>query len=592
MSEREVSPLQRAWHLRLMGRWMGSNSQSEEALQLFRKALALLEPMDADLQKAHTNFELGRHLEMLNRQSEASQAFLDAYTYYSKASSDSGLAEVNERMAILWWRQGELDKALERALESRKFKLGVGDSLGLARSSMILGNLLAQQGDDRAEVYFTESLRIWEKMGHLENLAIAQNNLANFYSSNGKLAEAEALYLESIELRKLRKDDLGLAESYNNVGDFYYLQDKYDRAARFFELSIEKSAAANAISTQAIAQENLSYALYELGRYRQAADHSYQADSLKDHIRKDTYGKQVAKLQEKFEASERERTINGLKNENDRKAFELTEQRWQRNQWIIGAGFLFLLLAFATISIVQHRKKNLQLKTVTASKEQLFAIIAHNLQGPLTSLDGISGVINHYIEKEEWAKLNRIVREIDKTAQQLNALVHNLLSWARTENGTIPHQPAKLQLHGALSQVLEIVAIQANMKDLTVELDVESSISVRADLSFLKTVSTNLLHNAIKFTPKNGRIDIRAKVEGEKVIVSICDNGIGIAADRLDSIFEPMAEKSTQGTQGESGTGLGLHVSRQLIELEGGSLTVESTPGNGSCFLFTLTHIP
>jgi len=509
--------------------------------------------------------------------------------YFIKVNSDSGRAAVTELMAIVHWRQQRPEAALDGLLKSLDYKKQHADSMGMARTYNRLGNVYAQM--DRMEAaadYYRLSIDIWNHIQNPKNLAIAKNNLANVYLALGRTSQAEELYLESLEIKERMGDRLGLAGAYINLGSFYYQQEKYAVALKYFDRSVALNIDLGATEKHALALENLAYTFSALGKSEEAFLALYEVDSIKDLLYQKKYSRDVAELQEKFDSAEKDRQIKDLEKDNALKVLELLEARTRRTMWLAGSAMLLLLVVVMVNSVFQHRKKNKQLREITQTKDRLFSIIAHNLKGPLSALEGVAGVVSHYIKKGEHEKLDRTVAEIDKTAFQLNTLVGNLLNWARTETQTIPHQPQVLDLEGVLTQSLDLVATQARMKQLHTQLDLDEELEVYADLNFMKTIMANLLHNAVKFTPNGGSITVEATKKGGMASIAVCDTGVGISSDRIATIFEAQTEKSTIGTANEHGTGLGLYVSREFVQREGGTIELISTVGQGSKFLFTI----
>lgn len=588
----KFSAAQSATYYGLLGDLAVANGEFEDAMIHFHASLKQWGMANDSLEMVEVQLSMARVHQEQGELEEAMNLLSASMEYFTSIQSDSGRAAVTELMAIVHWRQHRPEAAMDGLLRSLEYKKQHADSLGMARTYSRLGNVYAQM--DRLEAaadYYRLSIAIWSRAQHPKNLAIAKNNLANVFLALGRTSEAEALYLESALIKEQMKDQAGLADSYINLGNFYYEQGEYTIAQRYFEQSVDLNTELGATEKQVIALKNLAYTLSALGNGDGAFLALYAADSLKTKLFQKKYSQDVAELQEKFESAEKDRQINDLQKENTLKALELSEERSRRILWLVGSALMFALVVVMVYSVFQHRKKNQQLREITQTKDRLFSIIAHNLKGPLSALEGVSGVISHYLKKGEMEKLARTVAEIDKKVYQLNALVGNLLHWARSETQSIPHRPQDLDLNGVLAQSLEMVDELAKMKHVSTELIIGKEYEVRADLNFLKTIMANLLHNAIKFTPDGGTVVVEVDEKDGMVRIAVCDTGIGISTDRLASIFDAHAEKSTIGTAGEHGTGLGLFVCKEFVQREGGEIHVSSTVGQGSRFTFTLPQL-
>jgi signal transduction histidine kinase len=160
--------------------------------------------------------------------------------------------------------------------------------------------------------------------------------------------------------------------------------------------------------------------------------------------------------------------------------------------------------------------------------------------------------------------------------------------WARTQQGKIPFKPQILNFKDIFKDTLEILAPNANAKNITINYSATDEINVFADIDMIKTVLRNLVSNAIKFTNSGGSINIDAKQNSENVIISVYDNGIGVPPENLTKLFDISEVITTTGTAKETGTGLGLLLCKEFVEKHGGKIWVESEVGKGSDFKFNL----
>jgi signal transduction histidine kinase len=160
--------------------------------------------------------------------------------------------------------------------------------------------------------------------------------------------------------------------------------------------------------------------------------------------------------------------------------------------------------------------------------------------------------------------------------------------WARTQQGKIPFKPQILSFRNICMDILEILKPNADAKNITINYNSADEINIFADIDMLKTVLRNLVLNAIKFTNKNGAININATQTHSNATISVSDNGIGIAPDNLTKLFDIAQVLTTKGTAEETGTGLGLLLCKEFVEKHGGKIWVESEVGKGSDFKFTM----
>lgn len=226
-------------------------------------------------------------------------------------------------------------------------------------------------------------------------------------------------------------------------------------------------------------------------------------------------------------------------------------------------------------------------KEIDRMRSSFVNAVSHDLRTPLTSILGYA----EFLEDEIGGPLSEpqqdYVRQITKGAMRLEHLVDDLLDFARLEAGTFVLQPEAADLGAKVQECLESLRPQALEAGLRLQADLsEAPLSVRMDSRRIERVIINLLQNAIKFTPAGGRVAIRAWQEGDRVRCEVTDTGIGIPPEDAPRLFQAFSQLAP-GTK-KGGTGLGLSISKAIVEAHGGAIGVQSEPGKGSTFWFTL----
>lgn len=237
------------------------------------------------------------------------------------------------------------------------------------------------------------------------------------------------------------------------------------------------------------------------------------------------------------------------------------------------------------ISEEKVKASNQELEKQVATKNKFFSIISHDLKNPVSILVGFTELLlsNHknYSEEEKLKMYQTIHNSSEKTYK----LLDNLLSWARTQTNNIPIKPVKFDMKAVLDENISISNHKLKEIEIIKEYD---SMMVYADIDMVHTIIRNLISNAVKYTPRGGRIIIQGKQEETFVKVSVIDNGVGIPAQKLPVLFQIDKAFSTKGTEKESGTGLGLILCTEFVAKNNGDIAVESEEGKGSKFTVTL----
>jgi PAS domain S-box-containing protein len=239
----------------------------------------------------------------------------------------------------------------------------------------------------------------------------------------------------------------------------------------------------------------------------------------------------------------------------------------------------------AELKIQQQNKELIKLND---DKDLLMSILGHDLKSPFNSILGLSELLIENFHKYDNVKIENLINYINKSAHNAYNLLEDLLLWTHSQSGKIPFEPQKLNFIDICQEVLEIHKPNAIAKEITVNHSATEGITVFADINMLKTILRNLVSNAIKFTRPGGKINIFAQKNNKIVTISVSDNGIGIAPERINKLFSISKTITTKGTEDESGTGLGLLLCKEFVEKHGGKIWVESELEKGSTFKFSI----
>jgi signal transduction histidine kinase len=232
-----------------------------------------------------------------------------------------------------------------------------------------------------------------------------------------------------------------------------------------------------------------------------------------------------------------------------------------------------------------------ELVSLNATKDLFLSIIAHDLKNPFNSIIGFSDLIIEMGKDIDQVKSDQYMKIIADSALQAYNLMENLLLWARSQTGKIEFKPVNIDLSEVVSENISLIDGQAKAKNIIIESSVHKSCCVNGDKNMINTILRNLLSNAIKFTPHNGRIIISCSERNSVNEISIADTGVGLTKEKIEKLFLIEHAGSTEGTDKEKGTGLGLILCKDFVEKHGGKIWIESEAGKGSKFIFTLLKV-
>jgi PAS domain S-box-containing protein len=238
--------------------------------------------------------------------------------------------------------------------------------------------------------------------------------------------------------------------------------------------------------------------------------------------------------------------------------------------------------------ITEMKKIQLELRELNTSKDKFFTIIAHDLRSPFNSLLGLTEYAASENNEMTAEEMKAFSMNISKSAKTIYNLLENLLQWSRIHTGKIDYYPDYFDLNEIVNKMVSIYNNNLESKNISLKVDCTPDVKVYADSNMVETILRNLISNAIKFTNKGGEIKITSESVDKFIKLSVSDNGIGIDENILPKLFKIDENISSKGTYNETGSGLGLILCKEFIEMNKGKLTVTSKRGAGSTFSFTL----
>ncbi|HEY9186387.1 MAG TPA: two-component regulator propeller domain-containing protein [Ignavibacteria bacterium] len=233
-------------------------------------------------------------------------------------------------------------------------------------------------------------------------------------------------------------------------------------------------------------------------------------------------------------------------------------------------------------------RTNALLSESNSTKDKLFSIIAHDLRGSIGNFMSMLRLLVEEPEVVDEKELREILKNLEASAESTYNLLENLLNWAKTQRNAIELNPKILDLNLIVNDVISLSNYAAKSKGINITSKIEPQFFAFFDQNTITTVLRNLISNAIKFTKPGGNIWVEAESDNNFVVISINDDGVGIPKEKFDTLFIVSDKKTTLGTSGEKGTGLGLMLCKEFVELNKGKIWVESEVGKGTSFKFTL----
>jgi PAS domain S-box-containing protein len=266
------------------------------------------------------------------------------------------------------------------------------------------------------------------------------------------------------------------------------------------------------------------------------------------------------------------------------------EYRWIRD---IGRPFYDLQDRFtgyigSCYDVTDERDYERKLEDINSSKDRFFSIMAHDLVGPITAIESLSGMLERDFKKIGEEELDEILHALGQATTNVRSFLDEILNWAHSQLQGSSCEPVDASLLEICEDAVAPLRENIRVKDIHFSYAIDPGIVVRVDVNMAKTIVRNLVANAIKFCHLHKSIELRCRAEGEYAALSVSDQGIGIPPEDIGQLFDLKRARRGEGTSGERGTGLGLVICKDFAERNGGRIHAESRLGEGSVFTLEL----
>ena len=517
-------------------------------------------------------------------------------------------------MANAYQRFGQLDKAIECYNRCCDLMDEIGGDMAAVNKRYVMNNIaeihLAMGELETAEEMYQKCI---DMLGTVEVSDTASNlDLATYYQNIAEVRiaqnkpEAVGFAEQSLELSKRYEDTphkiinrlVALSKAYKLVGRTDEAEELMDEALRiaqdngetFLETSIylQKGEYDKAIAMadenhyDELLQEALEGAyLVERDRNPRLALEYYERSMvMKDSIFNENQQQLIRDYQVRYATAEKEH------------ALALEQEKTKRNRLYIMVLTIIALLLFV-IALIWYRlamvrkKRNKELAHLNETKSHLLSIVSHDVKTPVGAmcqvLRGITDGYETIMDTDKKAQLMML----RSSSEALKDRMENIIQWVKQELANSVVTPKQFNVNELVEECIKTQSTAIGVKSLIVSNEVPTGLTAYDDASVVSLVIQNLLGNAVKYSYPAGEITIKSETKGDRIWIAVADNGMGISEKKLEKIFNFMTS-SAQGTSGETGTGIGLFVSKQFVNKIGGEITIESGKDSGTTVKFSI----
>ncbi len=571
--------------------------------------------------------------------------YYESISFYKKSlaireqiADSEGIASCYNNIGNAWLNLGNYSESLTNLLKGLSIREKLGKSQPIVNSLNNLAGVYNTIGNPRKGLHYSfKAIKISEKDNNILGCLWSYNTAALSYAGLKKYQKALYFYYKGLQLAiknefkgEARVYEIGIAEVYVFIKDYNRAIEHYQKSLKMGENSFNPEEDATIyiglgsiyVKSGAI-KKGLEYLLkgYQLAEsihfkppmlqvtneianayalmndYKTAFHYKQLNAAYADSLLNDETNKKIAEAQFNFELAKKQNDIELLEKDKSIQQKESDKQKYISMGLLMFLILSFIILLGVVVNIRKERKstalirkqkdeiekQRVTLESLNQLKDKTFSILSHDLRSPVGSLTQILIMLeDQSITQEEFLTLKK---HLDQQLVALNRFLDNLLHWSKSHmEGNVSSIKVPLKLSDLVQHNFQLMHENAKQKQIEMINELNDDVMLTADKDQIDLVLRNLIANAIKFTGKNGTIKVSSREENNKLIIAVNDNGIGMSEERSSNLFGDFANRSLDGTIGEKGTGLGLLLCKEFVELHHGTIWVESELKKGSTF--------
>ncbi|WP_318348775.1 tetratricopeptide repeat-containing sensor histidine kinase [Aquipluma nitroreducens] len=532
------------------------SSNYEDAVAIYYQALEQAEQLHDSILLAKVTLNLGMVYDELEDYDEAINFFHKALTISQSIKDSSVIAKTYQNIAISYQNKKDLAKALEYNEKANELAILKKDT------TMIIDVI---------------------------------NNFGTIAYDQKNLVKSLDYYSKALNLYQKIKDRKGIAMAYNNIGLVYLDKNEYEKSIDYFNKSLALATELKMHGFIGDIYSNLTIYYQQKKDFKKAFYCYDRFNAIYDSLAGEKKNKMIYQIQAKYKLGRNTRELEELKVKNRSQLNAIDSAKSSQFYWV-AITVLVMVLMCATVYLLYKEKelanelknKTKELYELNVSKDKFFSIIAHDLKNPFNVLVSYTGILKTDLELFSKEELEQIISDLNEASENGYNLLQNLLIWTRSQTNRIHILKTNFVLADIFNDVKGLAELNLTNKEQTLSVEIDQNLGVYADKDMISVVLRNLVFNAIKFSVKGSVIYLNASLVGSNVRIDVVDSGIGISEESIKKLFTLDKNTMTHGTEGETGTGLGLVLCKEFVEKNDGTIWVESKLGKGSVFSFTI----
>ena len=560
---------------------------------------------EADLlAKASNNLHQSNYILILKGQNEYfSSNYEDAVDIYYRAldqvelSKDSTLlGKINLYLGMVYDELEDYDEAISFFQKAMKISLAIKDTSTVAKTYQNIAIGYQNKKDLAKALEYNEKANQLAVLKKDTTMIIdVTNNYGTIAYDQKDLVKSLDNYRKALNLYQTINDQKGIAMAYNNIGLVYLDKNEHEKSIGYFKKALTLATQLKMHDFVGDIYSNMTIYYKQLKDYKNAFYCYDRFNAIYDSLAGEKKNKMIYQIQAKYKLGKNIRELEALRLKNQSQ-LDTIDSAKSIQVYLVAITILVVVLMIATFYLLfkeknlanQLKAKTTELNDLNQSKDKFFSIIAHDLRNPFNVLVSYTGILKTDLELFTPEQLKQIISDLNEASENGYNLLQNLLLWTRSQTNRIHVLKSNFVLSNILNDVKALAELNLINKEQTLSMDIDPNLVVYADKDMIAVIIRNLVFNAIKFSTKGSKVSIKAYRDGLTVRVDVIDSGIGISEENINGLFAIDKTTAKQGTEGETGSGLGLILCKEFIEKNDGRIWVESQLGKGSVFSFSL----
>lgn len=532
--------------------------------------------------------------------------YLKALTIFKNLGETNNQAIALNNIGIINLDLGDAKSALQYLLRAAKLNSQVNNQYELSSNYGTIGMAYREMGDFDSALYYTKKeFEIATKSGFEILLARANHNMGDLHIEMGEYEKAYPYIQKSFAICRENEIINGQIFNYVNMAKIYSSRHKYDIADKQLQnaLALRDSFAFYSVDRDLFLSISENYESW--GKYQHALSYYQKYETIRDSLYDLKKLQELKSVQAKYETEQRNLEYKMLEEKNKLQENIISKQYII----IVVASLLAVVSCIGGILLIINRKKrkeqialliaknkkirdqSVEINAANETKARLFSIIAHDLRSPFTALMGFSELLLEDSKSGNYDRIHDNSKNLNATVNKTFELLDNLLNWSRSQQNKISPNLQNINLWSIVNEIISSFEIKAEQKQISIHNNIPKDFEIVSDKNMIIVIIRNLISNAVKYTNNSGNIYIEVNTSDDRIVISVKDTGVGISEDQKKQILSGKNEISTDGTENEQGSGLGLLIVKDFVKRLGGHLNLESSINEGTRFSLSLKKV-